>query len=126
MRQRPPCRLRPCIIERKLGRDIRHIAAEFRARVTEAERAAWTSTGAKAGPTSRSPSPPRRRSGIASGPRPAAGMRRITRSWTPTRTKKVVTVDEAYMDVHLPTISQRLTQAGIRLELIFNRAFGGK
>jgi S1/P1 Nuclease len=28
-----------CIIERKLGRDIRHIAGELRARVTEAERA---------------------------------------------------------------------------------------
>jgi hypothetical protein len=36
-----------CLIERTLGRDIRHIAAELRSRVTEAERAAWTGTGAK-------------------------------------------------------------------------------
>src|SRR5882724_4711600 len=36
-----------CIIERKLGRDIRHIASELRSRVTDTERAAWTSTGAK-------------------------------------------------------------------------------
>ena len=38
---------------------------------------------------------------------------------------KVVTVDEAYMDAHLPTITQRLTQAGIRLGHLLNRALGG-
>ena len=37
-----------CIIERKLGRDIRHVASELRARVTDDDRAAWTRTGAKA------------------------------------------------------------------------------
>ena len=36
-----------CLIERRLGRDIRHIAAELHARVTAAERAAWTGAGAK-------------------------------------------------------------------------------
>jgi hypothetical protein len=38
--------------------------------------------------------------------------------------KKAVTVDEADTDVHLPTITQRLTQAGIRLGRLLNRALG--
>ena len=40
--------------------------------------------------------------------------------------KKMVTVDESYMDAHLPTIIQRLTQAGIRLGRLLNQAFGGE
>lgn len=36
-----------CLIERTLGKDIRELAAELRARVTAAERAARTGTGAK-------------------------------------------------------------------------------
>jgi S1/P1 nuclease len=39
--------------------------------------------------------------------------------------KKVVTVDEAYMARHLPTITQRLTQAGVRLGALLNQAIGG-
>jgi hypothetical protein len=54
-----------CIIERTLGKDIRHIASELRSRVTDAERAAWTSTGAKAWATNPFSSPPLRQSGIA-------------------------------------------------------------
>jgi hypothetical protein len=38
----------------------------------------------------------------------------------------VVTVDEAYMEAQLPTIKQRLTQAGIRLGRLLNRALGGE
>jgi hypothetical protein len=40
--------------------------------------------------------------------------------------KKVATVDEAYMDTHLPIIAQRLTQAGVRLGHFLNRALGGE
>jgi hypothetical protein len=40
--------------------------------------------------------------------------------------KKAVTVDEVYMDAHLPTTTRRLTQAGIRLGRLLNRAFGGE
>ncbi len=40
--------------------------------------------------------------------------------------KKVVTVDEAYIDTHLPIVIQRLTQAGIRLGHLLNRALGGE
>jgi hypothetical protein len=42
----------------------------------------------------------------------------------PDETRKVVTVDEAYRNAHLPTISQRVTQAGIRLGHLLNWAFG--
>jgi hypothetical protein len=38
----------------------------------------------------------------------------------------VVTVDEAYMDTHLPIITQWLTQAGVRLGHLLNQALGGE
>ena len=44
----------------------------------------------------------------------------------PDEGQKVVTADEAYMDAHLPTITQRLTQAGIRLGHLLNRVLGGE
>ena len=114
-----------CIIERKLGNDIRHIASELRSRVTEAERTAWTSTGAK------------HWANESCAITTAATVRYCVKTETgcwyeedhetldPDEAKKVVTVDEAYMDAHLPTITQRLTQAGIRLGHLLNRAFGG-
>jgi hypothetical protein len=39
--------------------------------------------------------------------------------------KRVVTVDDAYIARHLPTITQRLTQAGVCLGALLNRALGG-
>jgi hypothetical protein len=39
--------------------------------------------------------------------------------------KKVVTVDEAYLDTHLPLVTRRLTQAGVRLGHLLHRALGG-
>jgi S1/P1 Nuclease len=114
-----------CIIERKLGRDIRHIAAELRSRVTETERTAWTSTGAKDWANESF--------AITTSAAVRYCVQTETGCWyeedhetlDPGETKKVVTVDEAYMDAHLPTITQCLTQAGIRLGHLLNRAFGG-
>ena len=40
--------------------------------------------------------------------------------------KKVVNVNEAYMERHLPTIRLRLTQAGMRLGRLLNQALGGE
>jgi hypothetical protein len=40
--------------------------------------------------------------------------------------ERVVMVDEAYMEQHLPTIKRRLTQAGIRLGALLNQALGGQ
>ena len=115
-----------CLIERALGRDVQHIASELRARVTDAERAAWTSTGAKewANESFRITT--------------AAAVRYCVKTETgcwyeadhevlgPDEEKKVVTVDEDYLDAHVPTVTQRLTQAGIRLGRLLNRAFGGE
>ena len=39
----------------------------------------------------------------------------------PDEARKVVTVDDAYLERHLPTVTQRLTQAGIRLGHLVNR-----
>jgi hypothetical protein len=114
-----------CIIERKLGRDIRHIASELRSRVTDTERAAWTSTGAKEWANESF--------AITTAAAVWYCVKTETGCWyeednetlDPDEAKKVVTVDEAYMDAHLPTITQRLTQAGIRLGHLLNRALGG-
>jgi hypothetical protein len=115
-----------CIIERKLGRDVRHIAADLRARVTDTDRATWTSTGAKDWANE---------SFVIT---TAATVRYCVKTETgcwyeednevldPDETRKVVTVDETYMNAHLPTISQRLTQAGIRLGHLMNQALGGE
>ena len=40
--------------------------------------------------------------------------------------ERVVMVDEAYMEQHLPTLKRRLTQAGIRLGALLNQALGGQ
>jgi len=46
--------------------------------------------------------------------------------WDAGEAQKVVTVDEDYINAHLPTMTQRLTQAGIRLGHLLNRAIGGE
>jgi nuclease S1 len=115
-----------CIIERKLGRDIRHMASELRARVTAAERVAWTSTSAKEWANESLM--------ITTAEAVRYGVKTETGCWYEPdnealdldEAKKVVTVDEASMEAQLPTITQRLTQAGIRLGRLLNRAFGGE
>jgi hypothetical protein len=98
-----------CIIERTLGRDIRPVASELRARVTEADRANWTSTGAKAWANESF--------AITTAATVRYCVRTVAGCWYEEDNEilgrdeetKVVTVDEAYLDAHLPTISQRLT-----------------
>jgi hypothetical protein len=115
-----------CIIERKLGRDVRHIAGELRSRVTDAERADWTGTGAKAWANESF--------AITTAATVRYCVRTETGCWYEEdnevldldEEKKVVTVDEAYMDTNLPIITQRLTQAGVRLGHLLNRALDGE
>jgi hypothetical protein len=102
------------------------MASELRSRVTDTERAAWTSTGAKDWANE------------SFAITTAAAVRYCGKAETgcwyeednetldPDEAKKVVTVDEAYMDPCLPTITQRLTQAGIRLGHLLNRSLGGE
>jgi hypothetical protein len=114
-----------CIIERTLGRDIRHIAPELRSRVTDDERAAWTRTGAKDWANESFM--------ITTAEAVRYGVKTETGCWYEQdnevldldEAKKVVTVDEGYLDTHLPIVTQRLTQAGIRLGHLLNRALGG-
>jgi S1/P1 Nuclease len=115
-----------CIIERKLGRDIRHIASELRSRATDAERAAWTSTGAKDWANESFM--------ITTAVAVRYCVKTETGCWYEEdnealdldEEEKVVTVDEAYIEAYLPTIIQRLTQAGIRLGRLLNRALSGE
>jgi len=37
-----------------------------------------------------------------------------------------VVVDHAYLEKQLPTIKERLTQAGVRLEQLLNQVLGGQ
>jgi hypothetical protein len=114
-----------CLVERRLGRDIRHLATMLRARVTETERAAWTHTSAKdwANESFR----------IATVETVQYCVQTATgcwyavdhEVWAPDAATKVVTVDEAYLDRHLPVVIQRLTQADVRLGSLLNRALGG-
>lgn len=115
-----------CLIERTLGRDIGHLASTLRSRVTDAERATWTSTSAKAWANESLL--------ITTTEAIRYCVKTETGCWYEAdnevldldEAKKMVTVDESYMDAHLPTIIQRLTQAGIRLGRLLNQAFGGE
>jgi hypothetical protein len=94
--------------------------------MTDAERAAWTGTGAKDWANESFL--------ITTAETIRYCVRTETGCWYEAdnealdldEAKKVVTVDEAYMDTHLLIITQRLTQAGIRLGHLLNRALGGE
>jgi hypothetical protein len=114
-----------CIIQRKLGTNIRRIAAALRASVTAEQRTQWTSTNALdwanesfAITTAED---------VEYCVRTATGClyEEDNETYDADEDKKVVTVDDAYMARHLPTITQRLTQAGVRLGALLNRALGG-
>jgi len=103
-----------CIIKRKLGTNLQRIAADLRRPVTEAERTQWTSTSATdwanesfAITTSDE---------VEYCVKTETGCRYEEENETldPDEDHKVVAVDEAYLTKHLPTVRQRLTQAGIR------------
>jgi hypothetical protein len=114
-----------CIIQRKLGTNIRRIAAQLREPVTADQRTQWTSTSAIdwanesfAITTAED---------VEYCVKTATGClyEEDNEVYDADEDKKVVTVDDAYMTRHLPTIKQRLTQAGVRLGALLNRALGG-
>jgi hypothetical protein len=114
-----------CIIEQQLGTDIKHIATELRQTVTETQRAKWTTTSAKDWANESF--------AITTAAEVAYCIKKDQACWydlnhktlQADEVKKVVVVDDPYMAKHLPTIKQRLTQAGIRLGRLLNRALGG-
>jgi hypothetical protein len=114
-----------CIIQRKLGTNVRRIAAELRTPVTAEQRTQWTSTSATDWANESF--------AITTGEDVAYCVQTATgclyeednETYDADEDHKVVTVDEAYLARHLPTITQRLTQAGVRLGALLNRALGG-
>jgi hypothetical protein len=115
-----------CIIRRKLGTNLQRIAADLRASVTAAERTQWNSTAAKEWANESF--------AITTAEDVEYCVKTETGCWyeadnevlDPDEDKKTVIVDEAYIAKHLPTVKQRLTQAGIRLGRLLNRALGGE
>jgi len=115
-----------CIVLTKLGRDIRSIATDLRGAVTRGDRTQWNSTGPKAWAnesfkitTSEAVSYCVKKDGACWY---AADNRELDRN----EQRRAVVVDDAYIQRHLPTIKERLTQAGIRLGHLLNHALGGQ
>jgi hypothetical protein len=115
-----------CIVLTKLGRDIRGIATDLRGAVTPGDRTQWIGTGPKTWAnesfkitTSEAVSYCVKKDGACWY---AADNRMLDRN----EERRVVVVDDAYIQRHLPTIKERLTQAGIRLGHLLNHALGGE
>lgn len=114
-----------CMITRKLGANIQTIANDLRSQVTEAERVQWSSTSPKDWANESFQ--------ITISPAVEYCVQKNNECWyqahnrefEPDEDKKVVNVNDAYMERHLPTIKLRLTQAGVRLGGLLNRALGG-
>jgi len=114
-----------CIIQRKLGTNIRRIATDLRGAVTAAQRTQWTSTGAKDWANESFAITTAEDVEYCVKTTTDCRYEEDNATYDPDEVKKVVTVDEAYMARHLPTIKQRLTQAGVRLGALLNRALNG-
>jgi len=115
-----------CIVLTKLGRDIRGIATDLRGAVTRGDRTQWIGTDPKTWAnesfkitTSEAVSYCVKKDGACWY---AADNRELDRS----EQRRAVVVDDAYIQRHLPTIKERLTQAGIRLGHLLNHALGGE
>jgi hypothetical protein len=114
-----------CIIQRKLGTNVRRIATTLREPVTADQRTQWTSTSATDWANESF--------AITTGEDVEYCVTTATgclyeednETYDADEDQKVVTVDEGYIARHLPTITQRLTQAGIRLGALLNQALGG-
>ena len=114
-----------CIIQRTLGTNVRRIAAVRRASVTAAQRTPWTSTSAKDWANESLAITTAEDVEYCVKTPTGCCYEEDNETYDLDEVKKVVTVDEAYMARHLPTITQRLTQAGVRLGALLNRALGG-
>jgi hypothetical protein len=114
-----------CIIEQQLGTDIQHIATDLRAQVTDTQRAQWSTTNAKAWANESFAITTAAEVQYCIKKDQACWYDQEHRELTADEGKKQVSVDAAYMERHLPTITQRLTQAGIRLGALLTRALGG-
>lgn len=115
-----------CILETKLGTDVGSIATKLRRAVTPADRSQWNNLDVKTWANESF--------NIATSEAVEYCIKKKGACWyAPDRLKldrageiKVVVVDNAYMEQHLPVIRKRLMQAGIRLGYMLNLALGGQ
>jgi len=115
-----------CLITRKLGTDILAIATDLRSQVTDAHRAQWNSTSPKDWANESFKITTSQAVAYCVRKQNACWYQANNRELDPDEEKKVVSVNEGYMARNLPTIRLRLTQAGVRLGGLLNRALGGE
>ncbi len=112
-----------CIIETKLGTDIRNIATDLREAVTPADRVQWNSTGPKTWANESFRITISKATGYCVKKDDACWYATDNNKLDRNEEKRMLVVDDAYIERQLPTIKERLTQAGIRLGHLLNHAF---
>ncbi len=111
-----------CIIETKLGTDIRNIATDLRGAVTPADRVQWNSTGPKTWANESFRITISKATGYCVKKDDACWYATDNNKLDRNEEKRMLVVDDAYIVRQLPTIKERLTQAGIRLGHLLNHA----
>lgn len=111
-----------CIIETKLGTDIRNIATDLREAVTPADRVQWNSTGPKTWANESFRITISKATGYCVKKDDACWYATDNNKLDRNEEKRMLVVDDAYIVRQLPTIKERLTQAGIRLGHLLNHA----
>jgi hypothetical protein len=111
-----------CIIETKLGTDIRNIATDLREAVTPADRVQWNSTGPKTWANESFRITISKATGYCVKKDDACWYATDNNKLDRNEEKRMLVVDDAYIERQLPTITERLTQAGIRLGHLLNHA----
>ena len=111
-----------CIIETKLGTDIRNIATDLRGAVTPADRVQWNSTGSKTWANESFRITTSKATGYCVKKADACWYATDNNKLDRNEEKRMLVVDDAYIEKQLPTIKERLTQAGIRLGHLLNHA----
>ena len=115
-----------CIVHRRLGRDIRSIATDLRGVVTPANRNQWNSTGPKTWANESFIITTWEAIGYCVKKDGACWYAADNMELDANEQKRVVIVDDAYIERHLPTVKTRLTQAGIRLGHLLNQTLVGQ
>jgi len=114
-----------CIIETKLGTDIRSIATDLRGSVTPAHRTQWNSTGPKSWANESFLITTSEAIGYCVNKDDACWYAADNKELDTDEAQRVVVVNDTYLERQLPTIKKRLTRAGVRLGRLLNHALGG-
>jgi len=115
-----------CIVLTKLGRDIRSIATDLGGAVTPGDRTQWNSTGPKSWANESFKITTSEAVGYCVKKDGACWYAGDNKELDRNEQRRVVVVDHAYLEKQLPTIKERLTQAGVRLGHLLNHALGGQ